>query len=488
MKTETVILSNRLDSHPKCSPVAEARYHEDSSIRLHQENFEFIRDLDYQGDFGTGKFEIFNYNYRTPDTKLSEKGKEEKRSCYTGFEQYDHREHHMDHCEGELQVAIRKEQEASTRQFIEGSGSCRSFNVGHVFKLTGHFLKEVDEPGWTLIGMKVTAIQGKYRCTFKALPATTLFRPPRTTPKSRVQGIQTAIVTGPAGSKVYLDELGRCKLQFHWDREGPSNDRSSMWVRVQQQYAGPSYGFQWIPRVGHEVIVDFVNGDPDRPIVTGRVYNETNRPPLGPAQKWQNIIKTIKDNHIMMDDQDGCELVDVRAQKNMNTLVLNDKTITVYHNKTTSVGNDEATMVGHDKSIQVGNDFSTMVGNDMSTRVCHDQVLQVDNDKATVVCNDFTTRVDHDKVTEVKNDMGTVVRNNKELAVENNYTQVVTNDKNVEVSCGNYTEQICSGNYSRTTNKDETILVENGDRTTTVATGSMTQTIKAGKNRFGNRW
>src|SRR5262249_360104 len=121
----------------------------------------------------------------------------------------------------------------------------------------------------------------QYRNQYRCIPADVPFRPPRTTPRPVVHGSQTAIVTGPAGMEIYPDEHGRVKVQFHWDREGKHDENSSGWIRVSQEWAGGGYGGVMLPRVGHEVIVDFLEGDPDQPIITGRVYNGTNRVPYG---------------------------------------------------------------------------------------------------------------------------------------------------------------------------------------------------------------
>ena len=235
--------------------------------------------------------------------------------------------------------------------------------------------------------------------------------------------MQTAIVTGPAGSKVYLDELGRCKLQFHWDREGPNNERSCMWVRVSNNYAGKDYGFQWIPRVGHEVLVTFMEGNPACPVVTGRVYNDFNTPPLGPANKFQNIIKSIKDNHIMFDDKDGAELVEIRAEKDMYTLVVNDDTQQIGNDRKVKVVRHHHETIGKNMTINVGEHLTENVGKDYKESVTDNHTLTIGKK--------FTTTVGKDKELTVGGDQTNVINGHVNNEFKKTFTETITKDVSV---------------------------------------------------------
>ena len=335
-------------------------YVEEISPRFQFGKQEFIRDFCYEEIVATGVFAVHHYNYETSQTNIKTQKQDGKAPCFTEVERYQHSLNYKDKGAGDAIAKRLLEEEISHRKVGRGFSSSRSFEAGYAMTMTDHFRDEFNVK-WLLTSCSITMSQGGYQCEFTCLPADIPFRPARKTPPPKATGIQTAVVTGPSGSKVYLDEMGRCKLQFHWDREGGKDERASMWVRVSQNYAGKGYGIQWIPRVGDEVLVTFINGDPDMPIVTGRVYNDFNTAPLGPANKWQNIIKTIKDHHIIFDDEDGKEVIDIRSHKDMKTLVVNSKSL--------NVGNDETISIGDARSITVGGRHSESIGKNMTINI-----------------------------------------------------------------------------------------------------------------------
>jgi type VI secretion system secreted protein VgrG len=201
-----------------------------------------------------------------------------------------------------------------------------------------------------------------YECSFECIPADVTFRPQRLTPWPMVRGVQTAIVVGPKGEEIYTDEHGRIKVQFYWDRQGGRDERSSCWIRVSQPWAGGGFGGLALPRVGQEVIVDFLEGDPDRPIVTGRVYNAEQMGPQDlPAKKMRTSIRSNTYpggggfNEITMDDSKGTEHFYEKAQY--------DKTVEIGNNRNTSVGVDSVEVVGNNVAEVVGNNKSTDVTN-----------------------------------------------------------------------------------------------------------------------------
>jgi type VI secretion system secreted protein VgrG len=197
------------------------------------------------------------------------------------------------------------------------------------------------------------------RCSFTALSCSQQFRPRRLTPKPFVQGPQTAVVVGPQGDEIYTDQYGRVKVQFHWDRRGQRNENSSCWIRVSHPWAGKGWGSVATPRIGQEVIVDFLEGDPDQPIITGRVYNQENQPPFGfPAGAVISGVKSDTHkgggfNEISCDDTAGKEKVTVHAQYDMNTTVLHDQTNEIKNNRTTHVIVDDTLNVDANRTMHV---------------------------------------------------------------------------------------------------------------------------------------
>jgi type VI secretion system secreted protein VgrG len=181
-------------------------------------------------------------------------------------------------------------EEATQAIVVEGASTCRQFTGGHVFTLKGHF--NANGKYYILGCTHRTAVHGDprgasqslidYHNTFQAIPTGLPFRPARSTPRPVVQGTQTAVVVGPAGTEVFTDKYGRVKVQFFWDRQGKNDEHSSCWVRVGAAHQGQENGFVTTPRIGDEVVVSFLEGDPDQPIIVGSVYNPHRPPPPRP--------------------------------------------------------------------------------------------------------------------------------------------------------------------------------------------------------------
>jgi len=217
-----------------------------------------------------------------------------------------------------------------------------------------------------------------YEAIFTTMPGHLPYRPPLAH-KPMVDGPQIGIVTGPEGEEIYCDEFGRIKVWFPWDRRGEQNEHSSCWIRVSQNWAGGSWGHMAIPRIGHEVIVDYLEGDPDQPIVTGRTYHATNRPPYGlPANKTRMTIKSQTHkgegyNELRFEDEAGREEVFMHAQKDHNTIIENDENHQIGHDRTKRVVNDQSENIGRDKTTTVGNDHKETIKNDVIYQVGRNQ-------------------------------------------------------------------------------------------------------------------
>ncbi len=219
---------------------------------------------------------------------------------------------------------------------------------------------------------------GNYQCEFSTIPSDQQYRPPRRTPKPFVQGPQTAVVTGPSGEEIFTDKYGRVKVQFHWDRLAKNDEKSSCWVRVSHPWAGKNYGAIHIPRMGQEVVVDFLEGDPDQPLITGRVYNAEQMPPWElPANATQSGILTRSSkggsaanaNALRFEDKKGSEQVWLHAEKNQDIEVENDETHWVGHDRSKTIDHDETTQVKHDRTETVGNNETITIGVDRTESV-----------------------------------------------------------------------------------------------------------------------
>ncbi|WOY03696.1 type VI secretion system Vgr family protein [Dickeya fangzhongdai] len=213
--------------------------------------------------------------------------------------------------------------------------------------------------------------------------------------KPMVDGPQIATVVGPAGEEIYCDEFGRVKLQFPWDRYGASDDQSSCWVRVSQGWAGGQYGLIAIPRIGHEVVVSFLEGDPDQPIVTGRTFHATNPSPYPlPANKTRTSLRTSTHkgagfNELRFEDQAGQEEVFIHAQKDMNTVVLNNRSTAVNASHSENVGGDQTVVVQHNQTVSVKENQVTEIQGEQTVAVTQNRNTTVDDNESLQVKNNI---------------------------------------------------------------------------------------------------
>jgi type VI secretion system secreted protein VgrG len=241
--------------------------------------------------------------------------------------------------EGERYARIQLEAEEAQRHVIRGESTCRAFQSGYRFDLKEHFSREANQP-YMLLELRHTAHAGDYRSwdsatmdyrnDFLAIPANVPYRPFRQTHKPRIWGSQPALVVGKKGEEIWTDKHGRVKVQFYWDRLGKKDENSSCWIRVSQPWAGKGWGSLAIPRIGQEVIVEFMEGDPDLPIITGKVYNADQTPPYDPSKGGvvsglrSNTHKGKGYNEMSMDDTAGKEKIVIHAQYDMSTTVEHD--------------------------------------------------------------------------------------------------------------------------------------------------------------------
>ncbi len=326
--------------------------------------------------------------------------------------------------------------------------------LGTRFTLTGHPQKMLNRE-WQVVqsilsGDQPQALHGSQgRGTtlgnqLEVIPADRTWRP-RVQSKPKVDGPQSAIVTGPAGEEIFCDEHGRVRVKFHWDRYHGMTEESSCWVRVSQAWAGPGFGNLAIPRVGQEVIVDFLNGDPDQPVVMGRTYHEDNRSPGDlPGTKTQMTIrsKTYKGsgfNELRFEDATDKEQVYIHAQKNMDTEVLNDRTTDVKHDHTETIGNDQKITVGLGQTVNVGSKKEG--GHDQKVIVANDQCITVRNDQTLKVTNDRTVSVSHDDGLYIRNDRRVTVKGKQEHRTTGNHISLVEGKHSLEVK-GDLAEKV----------------------------------------------
>jgi len=302
--------------------------------------------------------------------------------------------------DGERLARLQLEEQEQWREVVRGDGTVRAFQAGCRFELKEYYRSSANQ-AYHLLSVQHSARIGAYRDTedpsldyrntFQAIPVKVPFRPPRVTPKPVVQGSQTALVVGKSGEELWVDKYGRVKVQFHWDRKGKKDEHSSCWVRVASAWAGKGWGAIQLPRIGQEVIVDFLEGDPDMPIITGRLYNAEQMPPYAlPGSQTQSGVLTRSSkggaadtaNELRFEDKKGSEQILLHAERDLKVEVENDETRDVEHDRITTVKNDDTRTVkeGNDTvRVEKGNQAITVKTGNRTIEVGQgNQTLRVD--------------------------------------------------------------------------------------------------------------
>ncbi len=364
---------------------------------------EHVDDWQASAEVRSGKAALEDFDFEKPRTDLLASDADPPPHALAEAEIYDYPGGYRELAAGDAIVRLRLEEELTGHARAAGTGNASGLACGARFTLEG-FPRPVENRTWLVVATEIELASERYRasrddpqaepfrCRFEAHDIEVPFRPPRRTPRPFVHGPQTAIVTGPAGEEIHCDRYGRVKVKFHWDRSDRRDETSSCWLRVSQAWAGAGWGAMHVPRIGQEVIVDFLEGDPDRPLVTGRVYNALAMPPWGlPGNATQSGIKSDSSkggggsNELRFEDKKGSEQVWLHAQKDEDIVVENDKTELVKHDETIEIGNDRSEKVGHDETLAVGHDRTRSVGGDETVTVDGEQKVTVGKSRTDTV-------------------------------------------------------------------------------------------------------
>jgi type VI secretion system secreted protein VgrG len=365
-----------------------------------------------------GTVTLTDYDHLQPSLRL--------RASIAGNEPeevYDYPGSYSELDEGERYARIQLEAEEALHHVVRGQGSCRGFVSGGRFDLKDHYRADANR-SYVLLSVRHSGTAGDYRShdaapfdyanEFVAIPFDVAYRPQSRTPRPVVRGSQTALVVGKSGEEIYVDDHGRVKVQFYWDRDGKRDENSSCWVRVSTVWAGKAWGAIQIPRMGQEVIVDFLEGNPDRPIITGRVYNAEQVPPYElPANQTQSGIKSRSSkgggpdnfNEIRMEDKKGSELLYFHAEKDKQVVVENDRSesvgndekISIGRNRDESVGKNESISIGENQSLSVGGNQSISVGGNRSENVGKNESLSVGGNRSDSIAKNESVDIGGDR-------------------------------------------------------------------------------------------
>ncbi|BCH17881.1 type VI secretion system Vgr family protein [Mesorhizobium sp. L-2-11] len=357
-----------------------------------------------------GAYVHTDYDFKKPGADLMAKSAQPFSHKLAAGENYRQPGAHLDVGRGDSLAAIRREEIQAVHQRIAAVGTVRGLYSGCTFKLDG-FPREDQNQEYLVVSAEYRLFDPGYRAladveseNFKVIlgvaPTALAYRPPRVTTRPIMRGPQTATVVGPSGEEIFTDKYARVKVQFHWDRLGKKDQNSSCFVRVSQTWAGSGWGFIQIPRIGQEVIVDFIEGDPDLPIITGRVYNASQMPPYGlPGNATQSGWKSDSSkggggyNELMFEDKAGSELVNFQAQKDHNLLIKNDRTKLVQHDQSDRIDHDAKHSVGHNLDEDVGNNKTVKVGVDQTTDIGNNDTETVGANRSLTVQANETIHV-----------------------------------------------------------------------------------------------
>lgn len=332
------------------------------------ETADAIIECNVQQQVIVGQYKSDDYNFVTPSTDLlaSASGADTSRSIYEYPGEY------TSASDGEGVTTLRLDALQAPGKLLTGTSMCRAFRAGAKVTLANHYRTDANT-SYVLSSVTQQGDQDQYSNSFEAYPADTVFRPPRVTPQPKIIGSQTALVVGKSGEEIWTDEYGRIKLKFYWDQSSASDETSSCWIRVMQGWAGKAWGSIFVPRMGQEVVVSFLDGNPDRPLVTGCVFNAQQTVPYTlPDEQTKSTIKTNSSkggsgfNELRFEDKAGSEEIFIQAQKDMNVTVLNNLTTTVTNARSTTVSQkDDSLVVSQgNRSIQVstGNETHSVQG------------------------------------------------------------------------------------------------------------------------------
>jgi type VI secretion system secreted protein VgrG len=393
----TLVLADSYSAHEACcdEPVPFIAPED-----LSREDIERINTWTLTREIQPGVYVHDDYDFERPSVDLQTQKVVVRRYTPSDYEMYDYPGEYLQKGDGEASAAVRIDEFAAQFEVANGAANVKALSVGGLFDLDKHEREDqnaehlVISATYDLEFSDYEAVPerggSEYSCSFVAMSSKQQFRPKRLTPKPSVQGPQTAVVVGPGGEEIYTDKYSRVKVQFHWDRRGKKDENSSCWVRVSQPWAGTAWGGIAIPRIGQEVIIDFLEGDPDQPIITGRVYNAEQMPPYAlPQNMTQTGIKSRSTkggtpdnfNEIRFEDLKGSEQLFIHAEKNQDIEVENDETHWVGHDRRKTIDNDEITYVKHDRTETVDNNESITIHGQRQERVDKDEGIGIGGDR-----------------------------------------------------------------------------------------------------------
>ncbi|AST68446.1 ImpA family type VI secretion-associated protein [Kosakonia cowanii] len=427
-----------------------------------------------------GIYSLDDYDFRKPNAWLFQARQNPASPQPGSIDVYDWPGRFVEHGHGEYYARIRQERWQVEHQQIQATATATGIAPGHTFALynapffsdNGEYL--TTEANYFLEENRyASGSDGEtvHRTDFTVIPSSVVFRPAPVTAWPKTHGPQTAKVVGPQGESIWTDKYGRIKVKFHWDRQAKGDDTSSCWVRVSSAWAGQGFGGVQIPRVGDEVVIDFINGDPDRPIVTGRVYNEASMPPwsLPDDSTRMGFMTRSKDgnkdnaSYLFFEDRPGSEAVELHSEKDMKVSVENDKTVNVDGNRTTTILKEQKDDVTGDASFYYRAKRTTTVDQEETTTFNNSQTETIKNGRKLNITSggDNVTIKDGRETNIDGKELHHVTEKLTEQYDSGQETTIATGGR-TETIQGNVTTNINKGNWTQNVNSG-TIMIFSPD-------------------------
>jgi type VI secretion system secreted protein VgrG len=444
----TLVMGNKPSVHKPCPVQSKARV--DFTGRVYLKDEDLVASWNLEQELRPGKYALTDYNFETPSTSLlANEDTIFKVGGNDSYEVFDYPGEYTKKAEGESRTQIRMQEEETIHLIGLGAGSCRTFASGYRFDLSGHARPDQNAT-YLLTEVQHSATVGNsyvssgeesdehYSNHFKCIPYSVPYRPQRNTPRPFVQGPQTAVVTGKSGEEIWTDKYGRVKVHFFWDREGKKDETSSCWIRSSQPWAGKNWGAINIPRIGQEVIVEFLEGDPDRPLITGRVYNDEQMPPYKLADNQTRttfMSRSTKGggssnyNELRFEDKKDDEQIFMNAEKDMDWRVEKESREFVGANRHMIVKSSQFEEVDGDKQSQVTGKFIEKITGDTSIHIAAKQMEKIDSDQSITIGGNRKEQVTNNESITIGQNRAENVGSNDSITIgQSRNTQIGAND------------------------------------------------------------
>ena len=398
-----LVLADAYGAHTTVPGYASIPYYpkdEQQRERDHMHNWHLAQEVQ------PGSLELNDYDFQRPSASIDVRSAMPRPHTAGDYPLYDYPGTYVQSADGEHYARTRIEALQTLHEQIEFSGNARGLGSGHLFSLTG-FSRQDQNREYLIVGIRYYIVQeslesgggsggAQFESSLTCIDAQQSFRPLASTHRPIVKGPQTALVVGPKGEEIWTDQYGRVKVHFYWDRHDQSNENSSCWIRVSQSWAGKNWGSMQIPRIGQEVIVSFLEGDPDRPIITGRVYNAEQTVPYDlPENATQSGMKSRSSkggtpanfNEIRMEDKKGLEQLYIHAERNQDIVVEVDESHSVGHDRNKSIGHNETVTIGNNRLRIVKQEDILSVGQRKTDSISQSYVIEV-GENLRLVCGE----------------------------------------------------------------------------------------------------